>query len=160
MVESYAVSPTIVYSFIAFIFLLLGLIVFFILNWNRTAKTDLAIMITDKGWKPVWTNLHNKKSFTFNKGVYMLDTEAERINKKGKLLFIFNEEYSAPLIPEGTPKWVSPVSLRNTINNDIYQRIAQGTEGIRDTLIFVGAICAIGAFALTAVIIAKLFEAI
>ena len=139
---TYILSDKLIWSVIAFIFVLLGMTLW-VLNSNWKKKKLDRVILIDKNnrWREYYDKLFSKSAITIDNKKYFLVEDCGLVNEKGKSLYIFSENKASPLkIKYNDSQWIDAKSLLGMINNDLIQKMVRPTSPAVEQLLMIGAI--------------------
>lgn len=138
----YGVPAWVIWIFLSFVFLLLGIIVFLIWKYINQFISD-KILFVDKNdrWSIYNVRLKGKTKIILHNKTYYLNPEGGILNHRGKALYVFSISNPIPLrLRFKESEWLDSESLTGVINNKMVQKILTPQDSFIDTLLLIGAI--------------------
>jgi len=144
--------------------MLITILIFYILAILKLRKAydkDMAVMI-DKANRyeiiELPLKLSDKKSFTYSGGTYYFKQDAGILTKLGKVLYIYSVGKPLPMvIKHNSSEWLDSSSMRGIVNNDVVRDLFAPEDKMKDSLLMLGMLSAIGGAVITLIIALKIF---
>lgn len=140
--KSFAFPMWLIWIIVIVIAILIGIIFFLLIKDYKRKKLDKIIFINqDNRWEEKTLNLKGFDFLNLGNSTYELTPNTALLNKRGKSLFIFSKNQPIPMgIKYRSWYDVDTKSLQAKIKNMDLQKIARGSDAIKDILLLIGAI--------------------